>query len=328
MKIYYFIKSILLNTKMSDNFLKYLIRITGKIKSIISYNKPQLYLDKTTSLSSKNCKPNKLSSDHENHDFDPFIEVEILVNFKPSVKGADLSCHIEDFKNIGNHFVRIIFEDSIGKRSDILHDNDCYVSANIFVTLANRSGPIDSEKWHKIVSISRKLANNFNAMIIVPDKQIVIDKAKNLDNLCASLDAHIKFGILIDRYFSVEELTEIICSFGFDKFNEIYILRSDNIKVYLSNDTLYLNNKNNNLCNLSIVMDIPCSVQDENILNVFFDLSSNIAKKLEAKLVDSNGFVLNNDSKEIISFQLNRLFKRLDDSGFKSGSYRSKRVFK
>ncbi|AGF48472.1 hypothetical protein CONE_0735 [Candidatus Kinetoplastibacterium oncopeltii TCC290E] len=315
---------------MRNNFLKYIINIIGKIKSIIFYIKSRLYADKTSSLSSKNCKFNTLniSGDHDFHDLDPFIEVMILVNFKPSVQGTELSYHLEDFKNIGSNFIRIIFEDSVGKRSEVLHDNNNYVSASVFVTLANRSGPIDSEQWHKIVSISRKLANDFNAMIIVPDKQIVIDKAKNLDILCASLDAQIKFGILTDSFFSKEELTEIICNFDFYKSNDKYILKSDRIRIYLSDDALYSNGKNNDCCRLSIVMDVPCSIQDENILDIFFDLSNKIAIKLNAKLIDINGFILNHDSKELISNQLKRIFKRLDDCGFKSGSYRSKRVFK
>ncbi|AGF49186.1 hypothetical protein [Candidatus Kinetoplastidibacterium galati] len=315
---------------MINNFFKYFINIIDRLKSNYFYKKHDFYVNKTVSLLSENCKHTSLNSSegHDFHDLDPFIEVGILVNLKPNVKGIELSCHLEEFRKISDSLVRVVFEDSIGKRSEILYNNNSYVSVNVFVTLANRSGPIDSEQWDKIVSISRKLANSFNATITVPDKQIVINKAKNLDHLCASLDAHIKFRILANHYFSKEELTEIICDFGFNKFNDVYILRSDNIKVYLSDDSAHLNSKSNNKCELSIIMDIPCSVQDKNILNVFFDLSNSIAKKLDAKLVDSNGFILNNDSKEIISSQLNRLFKKLDDSGFTSGNYRSRRVFK
>ncbi|AFZ83787.1 barrier septum formation protein [Candidatus Kinetoplastibacterium blastocrithidii TCC012E] len=304
---------------MSNNFFKYILNIIEKIKSSFFYNKVSLLLEKNDSSSLENYKYNNCI-DYDFHDFDSLIEVDILVNLKPSVKGIDLSCHLKEFKNISDSFIRIMLENNFGKKSEILDENDYYVSIHIFVLLASRDGPIDSEQWHKIVSISRKLANNFNAMIVVPDKQIVINKAKKLDNLCAFLDAQIKFKIVTDHCFSREKLSEIISSIGFNKFHDIYILKSDRIKVYLKED--------DNLCNLDIIMDIPCSIQDENTLNAFFDLSSKIAKELNAKLVDDNGLILNDDSIELISRQLNKLFKRLDECGFTSGSYRARRVFK
>src|SRR3546814_14253036 len=59
------------------------------------------------------------------------------------------------------------------------------------VLLANRSGPLTDIEWSQLWGMAQDLAERFDGSIEAPEQDEVIQRAKELDQQCAALDAQV-----------------------------------------------------------------------------------------------------------------------------------------
>jgi len=261
---------------------------------------------------------------------DPACEVVIEIQFAEPVRGADLLAAVQSMSHVGRKPIRLFASTDRGRHRARIHSEESYSSLQVAVLLANRSGPLTDIEWSQVWARAQDLADRFEATIEGPDQQVVVDRASKLDAFCAALDAQVGLTLLLSAPRASAEVIGVARELGFavDGDRLAWLADSGVARFTLSrHDGAGFNDGMSSVDRLVLLLDVPRSPEDPRAFGRMVDVGRDLARRLQAELVDDQGKSVVDGMETGIDEQLQTLFRQLDQAGLPAGSERAQRVF-
>ena len=263
-------------------------------------------------------------------EIDPSSEAVIDVQFPQPVEGEQLIELLRAYLRVETKPVRLFASTINGEHHAYPNAGDSYVSMQLAVILANRQGPLTEIEWSRLWMAAQNLAQQLDGSVDGPDQAEVMERAQQLDQLCANLDAQVGISLQLREPIATNTVRQVVVSAGFMEYGkQLAWLASSGLPRFtlLFNGKPALNLQSANVDRLDLLLDLPNSPKDEQAFSRMASVGRDLALRLDADLIDDQGQVLTDHYDQDIDQQLYQLYKQLEQAGFKAGETRTQRVF-
>ncbi|WP_269496269.1 cell division protein ZipA C-terminal FtsZ-binding domain-containing protein [Castellaniella sp. S9] len=260
---------------------------------------------------------------------DEACEVVIDIAFGHPVPGEALGGALQSVARVGRKPVRIFAETDAGVHRARLREGEHYVSMQLAVVLANRSGPLTAIEWSHLWTLAQNLAERFEGVIEAPEQDAVLARAQTLDAHCAEMDAQVGLILQLAQARSRQAIAEAATSVGFLPYGERWAWMAENgLPRFLMQFEDGVPDTADQLHHrVDLVLDVPNSVPDDQAFSRMMAVGRDLAARLEASLLDDQGRTLSDSAAPAIDRQISGLYDQLDKAGFLAGTERAARVF-
>jgi hypothetical protein len=190
------------------------------------------------------------------------------------------------------------------------------------VLLANRHGPLNAMEYSEFVTGVQALAEQLAVLGDTPDMNVVLQRARSLDESCAALDAQIGLNIEAPDALGVADLARLAqethCT---ERGNNRHARLAEHGEVVFS---LSLSDSPTRL---SLLLDVPRAPLSAQPWQEMVACARHCAQRLGGRLVDDQGRALTDASLERIEQQLAERQQALCTAGLVPGSALALRVF-
>ncbi|AEC20278.1 membrane protein [Pusillimonas sp. T7-7] len=261
---------------------------------------------------------------------DPTTEVVIDIAFAQAVPSASLHTAIQSLVKPGSKAIRIFAEREGGGHRARLRPNEAYVSMQMAVLLANRSGALTDIEWSQLWTAAQGLAERFDGVIEAPEQTQVLARAVELDQLCAALDAQVGLILRLHDVLTVAEISGVLKEVGFLPYGRQLAWMSDTGLprfTAMLDGAPALDAQSSGVSRVDLVLDLPNSPADEQAFSRMASVGRDLSRRLKAELLDDQGHAVSDTADQAIDEQLLELYGRLGQAGFEAGTERTVRVF-
>ncbi len=261
---------------------------------------------------------------------DPTSEVVIEITFQGPMTGEDLLQLVQPLRSAGRKAVRIFAQDTEGQMSGKILTDASYVSVQLAVLLANRSGALSAIEWSQIWNRAHSLADQLECTIEGPDQQTVLEQASRLDDICAGLDTQVGLTLLLGSTRPVQGVTAAARNMGFVPIDGRLAWLGDHGMVCFSLSRADAESFDAGMAGvdrLSLLLDVPCSPPDTRAFGRMVEIGFELAQRIGAELVDDQGRPLQSGADVAIDERLQTLYGQLEAAGLPAASSRARRVF-
>src|SRR5690606_27946340 len=241
----------------------------------------------------------------------------------------DLQAAVRSIQTAGEKPVRVLVEQE-GGHTLRLHEGHNYLSVQLAVLLANRSGALTDIEWSRLWTVAEDLAQRFEGSVEGPEQDQVLQRAQALDELCASLDAQVGLALQMAGARPTVEVTQVVKDAGFVMFgNQLAWMSEAGVPRF----TLLFGGEaagdfsSAGVDRLDLLLDIPRSQADEHAFSRMACVGRDLASRLQATLVDDQGNAVQESADHAIDEQLHELYKNLEQAGFPAADTRTARLF-
>lgn len=267
---------------------------------------------------------------HDPAEVDPATEVVIDINFAQPVSSDQLHPIIKALHKAGNKAVRIFAECDGGGHRARLRPGESYISMQLSVVLANRSGPLTDIEWSHVWSMAQRIAERFDGAIEAPEQEQVMRRAAELDRLCADLDALVGVALRLQGTQPVAEISRVLKEVGFLPYgNQLAWMAETGTPRFtvLFDGVPAQEVQSAGVDRIDLLLDLPNSPPDEQAFSRMAGVGRDLAARLHAVLLDDQGRPVSDGADDAIDKQLLDLYARLEAAGFEAGTERTARVF-
>lgn len=261
---------------------------------------------------------------------DPTTEAVIDIRFVQPVETVQLFQALESLRHVGSKPVRIFAESSEGFHRSALRPGEAYVSLQLAVLLANRSGALTDIEWSQLWSIAQKLAEQFDGSVEGPDQVPVMRQASDLDKLCASIDAQVGLVVHFSQSQNTPDVLKVLHNAGFVQYGRQLAWVSEHqiprFTALLDGQAAF-DTQQDHVQRLDLLVDIPNSPPDDQAFSRMASVGRDLARRLDGTLLDDQGNPVSDQSDQAIDRQLQALYTQLEKAGFPAGDARTSRVF-
>uniref|UniRef100_UPI003341A97E cell division protein ZipA C-terminal FtsZ-binding domain-containing protein n=1 Tax=Castellaniella defragrans TaxID=75697 RepID=UPI003341A97E len=256
---------------------------------------------------------------------DAVCEAVIDIAFGHPVPGETLGGALQSVARVGRKPVRIFAETDGGRHRSRLRGDENYVSMQLAVVLANRSGPLTDIEWSHLWTLAQSLAERFDGVIEGPEQDAVLERARELDACCAGMDAQVGLILQLNQATGRQAIAEAATGVGFLPYGEHWAWMAENglprfvLQLEEASDQPY--------DRVDLVLDVPNSVPDDQAFSRMMAVGHDLAARLGASLLDDQGRLLSDSAAPAIDRQISGLYDQLDKAGFLAGTERAARVF-
>ncbi|NEN76116.1 hypothetical protein F9B74_07245 [Pelistega sp. NLN82] len=269
---------------------------------------------------------------HDDESPDPLCEMVFDIAFQMPVLGSHLISHLQPLRLAGQKTIRYFAETSDGFHRARIQPNEMYSSIQMAVLLANRSGALQPEEWARAVVYTDNIAHAFDGVIESPDKEESLARAVKLDELCAGLEAQVGVKLMLGGTQPVKAILTIAQRLGYVEYGQGHVWKHENGKPLF---LLLLGGELSSMVHsagvdyVELLIDVPNSQQIDKPFSHLVKCAYELAKALNATVVDDQGNPLSQDNRAIavIDEQLAQVYDNLSSSGFTAGSERAARLF-
>jgi FtsZ-interacting cell division protein ZipA len=261
---------------------------------------------------------------------DPATEVVIDIAFAQPVDSAALQAAIQSLHKVGSKPVRIFAEREGGGHRARLRPDETYASMQLAVLLANRNGPLTDIEWSQLWTAAQSLAERFDGVIEAPEQGPVMNRAKALDELCAGLDAQVGLALRLEGTLPVAEVTRVLKEVGFLPYGHQLAWMADTGTprfTALYDGVPVQDVQSAGVDRVDLLLDLPNSPADGQAFSRMASVGRDLARRLQAVLLDDQGRPVSDGTDNAIDKQLLGLYGRLQEAGFEAGAERTVRVF-
>ncbi len=261
---------------------------------------------------------------------DPGSEVVIDISFAQPVASEQLHAAAQSVHKAGDKPVRIFAECDGGGHRARIRPNESYVSMQLSVLLANRSGPLTDIEWSHLWSMAQRLAERFDGVIEAPEQEQVMQRARQLDELCASLDAQVGLTLRLQDTQPVSDIARVLKDVGFLPYGaQLAWMADTGIPRFTALfDGVHVQEvQSAGVERIDLLLDLPNSPADEQAFSRMASVGRDLAGRLNAVLLDDQGRPVSDGADHAIDKQLLDLYVRLEQAGFEAGTERTVRVF-
>ncbi len=263
---------------------------------------------------------------------DPAVEALIDLVFERPVPGRELLPLVRELDRVGQKPLRVFLRTVDGEQYLKLRLDRDYAFVQIAVLLANRSGALSAAEWAQAWSRAERIAEQLDARIEGPDPAHVAEHARQLDQLCATLDTSVGLTLVPQRPqpWRVAEVLAHAHDAGFVEGTDPDRLewRDDDgatrfVLIHPASEA-----RGGAVAGrVSLLLDVPRSATSDTAFADMAQVARRLADVLEAGVVDDNGQPLASGSEEAVDAHLRRLYGQLAENGLRAGSARALRVF-
>jgi len=261
---------------------------------------------------------------------DPSTEVVIDISFAQAVPSDQLHAATHAIKRAGNKPVRLFAEREGGGHRARLRPSEEYVSMQLAVLLANRSGPLTEIEWSELWTIAQGIAERFDGSLEGPEQDAVVERARQLDAVCAELDAMVGLALQLPGALNVSEVSRALEEAGFLRHgNRLAWMAEQGIPRFtvLFNGQLPGEVQSAGVDRIELVLDLPNSPVDDQAFSRMAGVGRHLAATLDAQLLDDQGRPVAEGMDQAIDGQLHERYRQLAESGFVAGEPRTARLF-
>ncbi len=264
---------------------------------------------------------------------DPACEAVIDLVFDEPVEAEALLPLVRDLHRAGRKSIRVFYRTTGGVHCSRLRLGVSYVSMQLAVLLANRSGPLTPTEWSQAWAKAQEVADQFEAEVEGPDPREISQRAKQLDAVCAALDTSVGLTLLArgPNPWRLAEVQALALDMGFvDQGAEHRLDWLDDhggLRFSLQAEPGSSSRGQDATTQLTLLLDVPRSVPSATSFADMARAARELAAPLDAEVVDDNGQPLQDGTEPAVDKQLRALQASLDEQGLAAGSPRALRVF-
>lgn len=190
------------------------------------------------------------------------------------------------------------------------------------VLLANRNGPLNAMEFSDFVARVQSLAGQLSSLADSPEMGPVLARARELDEVCASLDAQLGIGVESPEPLRVADFARLAAEAGcVERGNNRYARLGPQGEVLFS---LALADAPDRL---SLLLDVPRAPAEHDPWAGMVACARLCAQQLDGRLVDDAGRALADGELESIGDQVRMRQERLAMIGIDAGSPLALRLF-
>jgi hypothetical protein len=258
---------------------------------------------------------------------DPATEAVIDIAFAQPVPSEQLYQGLQGLHKVGGKPVRVFVERDGGGHRARLRPQEKYVSAQLAVLLANRSGPLTDIEWSQLWTAAQSLAERFDGAVEGPEQEPVLARARELDALCAGLDAQVGLALQLSQTRALSDVSRALKEVGFLPHGGQLAWMSDQglPRFTVLFDGHHLQDVQTD--GVDLLLDLPNSPADEQAFSRMASVGRDLARRLDAELLDDQGRPVSGGADQAIDGQLLDMYTRLAEAGFQAGHERTVRVF-
>ena len=263
-------------------------------------------------------------------DVDPTTEVVIDVSFAHPVGSAQLHDALRPIHKVGSKPVRVFAEAEGGGHRAYLRPAESYSSVQLAVLMANRSGALTDIEWSQLWTLAQSLADRFDGAVEGPEIETVLHQAQALDSVCADLDAQVGLVLKLHEPNDVNAVFRVLENAGFLRGDVHLAWMSDSGLprfIVLFDGVAAGQIQADEVNRLDFVLDVPNSPADEQAFSRMATVGRDLARRLDAVLLDDQGRPLPDHADETIDGQLYAIYTRLEQAGYPAGEPRTVRIF-
>jgi len=260
---------------------------------------------------------------------DEACEAVIDIAFGRPVLGETLGGALQSVSRVGRKPVRIFAETDGGGHRARLREGENYVSMQLAVVLANRSGPLTAIEWSHLWTLAQNLAERFDGVIEAPEQDAVLERAQALDARCAEMDAQVGLILQLAQASTRRAIIEAATAVGFLPHGERWAWMAENglPRFVMQFEEGVPETPEHVHHRVDLVLDVPNSVPDDQAFSRMMAVGRDLAARLGASLLDDQGRTLSDSAAPAIDRQVSGLYDQLDKAGFLAGTERAARVF-
>ena len=192
----------------------------------------------------------------------------------------------------------------------------------IGVLLANRNGPLNAMEFSDFAAGVQSLADQLSALAAAPEMGPVLARARELDEVCASLDAQLGIGVESPEPLGLADLARLAGETAcVERGNNRYARLGPQGEVLFS---LALTDAPNRL---SLLLDVPRAPAEHSPWTEMVACARLCAQRLGGRLVDDAGRPLADPELDRIGQQIATRQERLAMIGIDAGSPLALRLF-
>ncbi|HWK61185.1 MAG TPA: cell division protein ZipA C-terminal FtsZ-binding domain-containing protein [Eoetvoesiella sp.] len=269
-------------------------------------------------------------ADDEEAEADPTCEAVIDIGFAQPVPGLQLYQAIRDVDKVGGKPVRVFATHDGNVHRMRLREDESYDSLQLAVLLANRSGALTDIEWSHLWAIAQSLAERFDGSVEGPEQAQVLARARELDALCADLDATVGLTLKLRGTQPVADVAQVLKNTGFLPYGRQMAWMSDSgvPRFTVLFDGLLVDDvQSAGVDKLDLLLDLPNSPSDEQAFSRMASVGRDLAARLDAELIDDQGRPLADGADHTIDAQLFQLYAKLESQGFPACDARTVRLF-
>lgn len=267
---------------------------------------------------------------HDHEEIDPTIEAVIEIKFGAPVDTTELFAAVDPVTHTGTKPVRIFAESDTGLHRSALRPGESYVSLQLAVLMANRSGPLTAIEWSRLWATAQEIAQRFDGAIEGPEQDDVLARAQALDTQCAALDAQVGLVLRFPQTQDVAPVMRVLEDSGFivhgrhlawmsEQGQPRFFALLDGVAAHDCQDA--------QIGRIDLLLDLPNSPQDEQAFSRMASVGRDLARRLGGDLLDDQGNPVADQADATIDKQLSGFYRQLNESGFPAGESRTLRVF-
>lgn len=263
-------------------------------------------------------------------EIDANTEAVIDVHFSQPVIGTELIELLRLHLRVDTKPVRLFATSTTNEHHAYPHKDESYVAIQLVMLLANRTGPLTAIDWSRLWRAAESLSEQADGTVDGPDQETVLERAKQLDTLCAGLDAQVSISLQLAEPMATASVRQVVLSAGFMEYGQsLAWLASSGLPRFslLFNAKPALSFQSASVDRLDLLIDLPNSPQDEQAFSRMASVGRDLALRLNATLIDDQGQVLTDHYDDVIDKQLYDLYLQLDQAGFKAATSHTQRVF-
>lgn len=271
------------------------------------------------------------TTDDDAGEVDAQLEAVIDIAFAHAVEADALGQALQSFIRVGNKPIRIFAERDGGGHRARLRAGESYVSLQLAVLLANRSGALNAIEWSQLWTNAQALATRFDGAIEGLEQDDVVRRAAELDTFCAAHDVTVNLGVRPAGPRPLADMQRVARDVGFLPHGRQLAWMAENGQprfVLLFNGGAAQDVQSASVDRLDLVLDLPNSQADAQAFSRMAGVGRDLAGRLDAVLLDDQGRPVAPDADAIIDQQLAEIQQRLTQAGLVPGeSSRTARVF-
>lgn len=272
-------------------------------------------------------------------DFDDDLECIVTLSFDHAVDGERLVALTAPLqRTVGSKPVRCAATNVDSLRPQLPHAGAAYSGLHTAVLLANRAGPLNAVEFSEFVGAVRRIADEFDVPLDIPDMAETLERAKQLDARCAGVDGQIAVNIVSNGMpWSGSQIAQAAVEAGFAQRPEgrFAFLRRSGVELFTMDALdaqarpvpILVRASEVQSSTLTIVLDVPRAPEVEKPLSTLINVARALAARLGGSVVDDHRRPVTDQALTAIETQLKPMHDRLRAAGFEAGSPRALRLF-
>ncbi|MEX0958478.1 MAG: cell division protein ZipA C-terminal FtsZ-binding domain-containing protein [Burkholderiales bacterium] len=211
-----------------------------------------------------------------------------------------------------------------------------YTSLRLALQLVDRSGSVSEQQLRNFQSVIREHASGMSAIAELPDFEVALEKARDLDDFCAEVDVMVGINVIaqsgqVFQGTQVRALAEaagfrlqpsgvFVCEDG--QGDALFTLDNQEANPFLPDQIRRMTTSG-----VTFLLDVPRVADGIRAFDRMLATSRSFADSLDGLLADDNRALLNDVGLDKIRAQLQAIYAAMESRGLPAGAPATRRLF-